>query len=279
MSGGGRLPQRRRRLASATAGGAGERGVARIRAVHAESHGTYGSPRVHATLREQGVRCARKRVERLMRREGLRGAERRPARVRTTVAAPAATPATDLVARAFAPALSGGPDRRWGSDSTSVATGEGWLYLAVVLDCFSRRVVGWSMADHLRTELVTAATAMALQRRCPRQGQLTHHSDHGCQYTSLACGQQLRVASIVPSMGAVGECFDNAVAESFFATLKVELLYRHAWPTRASARSAIFTFIDTWDNSRRLHSTLGYQSPDAFERSHHAIHAHAHAAA
>ena len=230
--------------------------VARIRAVHTESHGTYGSPRVHAELREQGVRCARKRVERLMRQEGLRGAERRRARVRTTVADPAATPAADLVARAFSPAVVGAPNRLWVADITYVATGEGWLYLAAVLDCFSRRVVGWAMADHLRTGLVTAATGMALQRRCPRRGQLTHHSDHGTQYTSLAFGQQLRDAGITPSMGSVGDAYDNAVAESFFATLKVELLHRHHWPTRASARSAIFRYVETWYKARSQQPVL-----------------------
>jgi putative transposase len=242
----------------------------RIRAIHAESSGTYGSPRVHAALGTRGVRCGRKRVERLMRRQGLRGAERRAARVRTTVADPAAAPAGDLVERAFSPDAVGGPDRLWVADITYVATGEGWLYAAVVLDCFSRRVVGWAMADHLRAELVTAATGMALQRRCPRHGQLTHHSDHGCQYTSLAFGQQLRDAGVLPSMGSVGDCYDNAVAESFFATLKVELVYRHDWPTRAAARGAIFRYIETWYNLRRLHSTLGYTSPAAFEQAHRA---------
>ncbi len=242
----------------------------RIRGIHQESHGTYGSPRVHAELGKQGVHCSRKRVERLMRQEGLRGCERRPGRMRTTVADPAATRASDLVERAFAPEAIGGPDRLWVADITSVTTAEGWLYLAVVLDCFSRRVVGWSMADHLRAELVTAATGMALQRRCPHYGQLTHHSDHGSQYTSLVFGQQLRDAGITPSMGSVGDCYDNAVVESFFATLKVELLYRHDWGTRASARSAIFTYIEAWYNSRRLHSTLGYASPAAFEQVYYA---------
>ena len=162
----------------------------RIRAIHQESYGTYGRPRVHAELGNQGVRCGRKRVERLMRQHGLRGSERRPARVRTTRADPGAVPATDLVERAFSPVAVGGPDRLWVADITYVATGEGWLYVAVVLDCFSRRVGGWSMADHLRTELVMAATGMALQRRCLRRGELPHHRDHGCQYTSLAFGQQ-----------------------------------------------------------------------------------------
>lgn len=245
--------------------------IACIRTIHKESRGTYGSPRVHAELIDPKgpyrVRCSRKRVERLMRQAELRGCQRRPRRVRTTITDPAATPATDLVERAFAPAQVGAPNRLWLADISYVATGEGWLYLAVVLDCFSRRVVGWSMADHLRTELVTAALTMAVWRRDPAPG-LIHHSDHGSQYTALAFGQQLQASGLVASMGSVGDCFDNAVAESFFATLKVELVYREdreAWSTRAAARSAIFHYIETWYNQRRRHSTLGYRSPTNFE--------------
>lgn len=236
----------------------------RIVAIHRESAGTYGSPRVHAELRAEQVRCARKRVERLMRQTGLHGCRRPVRRVRTTVADPAAAPATDLVRRAFAPAAIGAPDRLWVADLTYVATGDGWLYLAAVLDAFSRRVVGWSMADHLRTDLVLDALTMALQRRQPAAG-LIHHSDHGCQYTAVAFGTHLQAAGLVASTGSVGDCFDNAVAESFFATLKVELLHRGEWPTRDAAKSAIFRFIETWYNTRRRHSTLGYLSPSAFE--------------
>lgn len=236
----------------------------RIVAIHRESAGTYGSPRVHAELRAQQVHCARKRVERLMRQTGLHGCRRLVRRVRTTVADPAAAPATDLVQRAFAPAVIGAPNRLWVADLTYVATTEGWLYLAAVLDAFSRRVVGWSMADHLRADLVLDALTMALRHRQPGAG-LIHHSDHGCQYTAVAFGAHLHAAGLVASMGSVGDCFDNAVAESFFATLKVELLYREAWPTRAAAKSAIFRFIETWYNTRRRHSTLGYLSPAAFE--------------
>jgi putative transposase len=222
-----------------------------ITTIHKESRGTYGSPRVHAELVDpEGpyrVRCSRKRVERLMRQAGLRGCEHRRRRIRTTIADPTATPATDLVERAFAPAVIGAPDRLWLADISYVATGEGWLYLAIVLDCFSRRVVGWSMADHLRTELVTAALTMAVWRRQPAPG-LIHHSEPR-QYTALAFGQQLQRSRLVGSMGSVGDCFDNAVVESFFATLKVELAYhddREQWPTRAAARSAIFHYIETW---------------------------------
>lgn len=236
----------------------------RIVAIHRESAGTYGSPRVHAELRAEQVRCARKRVERLMRQAGLHGCRRPVRRVRTTVADPATAPATDLVRRAFAPVVIGAPDRLWVADLTYVATGDGWLYLAAVLDAFSRRVVGWSMADHLRTDLVLDALTMALQRRQPAAG-LIHHSDHGCQYTAVAFGTHLQAAGLVASMGSVGDCFDNAVAESFFATLKVELLHRGEWPTRDAAKSAIFRFIETWYNTRRRHSTLGYLSPAAFE--------------
>ena len=148
-----------------------------------------------------------------------------------------------------------------------VPTDEGWLYLAMVLDAFSRRCIGWAMADHLRTELVLEAVELArARRRPPKDGGLVHHSDHGCQYTSLAFSQRLQDAGIVPSMGSVGDCYDNAVAESFFATLKGELLDRRVWPTRAAARSAIFEYVEGWYNRQRRHSTLGYVSPVAFEQ-------------
>ncbi len=154
---------------------------------------------------------------------------------------------------------------------TYVRTWEGWLYLAVILDCFSRRVVGWAMADHLRTELVLDALTMAIWHRSPAAGAV-HHSDHGCQYTSLAFGRELGERGLIPSMGTVADCFDNAVAESFFATLKCELLYRRSWPRREDARQAIFEFIETWYNPRRRHSTLGYVSPATYERRHHLEH-------
>jgi putative transposase len=248
--------------------------TATIQAIHATSRGTYGAPRVHAELTDPDglyqVRCGRKRVARLMRLARIIGCHRRRAR-HTTIADPTAAPAEDLVKRAFAPAAIEAPDRLYVADITYVRTWEGWLYLAVVLDCFSRRVVGWAMADHLRTELVLEALGMAVWQRRPAQG-VVHHSDHGCQYTSLAFGRELRESGLVPSMGSVADCFDNAVAESFFATLKCELLYRHHWPTRAAARAAIFDFLQPCYNRRRRHSTLGYHSPNGYEEIHRTQH-------
>jgi putative transposase len=238
-----------------------------IEAVHTASRGTYGSPRVHAALRAEGVRIARKRVARLMRQAGLRSCQPRPRRARTTTPDPVAAPVPDLVERAFAPEAVGAPDRLWVADISYAATGEGWLYLAVVLDSYSRKVVGWAMADHLRAELATEALTMAVACRQPAAG-LVHHSDHGAQYTSLSFGAALCEAGILPSMGTVGDGYDNAVAESFFATLKVELLHRRAWPTRQEARRAIFEFIEVWYNRQRLHSTLAYTTPTAYEEAH-----------
>jgi putative transposase len=235
-----------------------------IRAIHAHSRQTYGSIRVRATLREGGRAVGRRRVARLMRLAGLRGVHGQRRRVRTTVADPTMMPAPDRVERAFTPAAIGAPQRVWFADITYIPTGEGWLYLAVVLDGFSRRVVGWAMADHLRAELVIDAVTMATQRR-PLGAGLIHHSDQGAQYTSLAFGQRLQAAGILPSMGAVGTCYDNAVVESFFASLKVERVDRDAWPTRAAARVAIFEYIEVWYNRQRLHSTLGYRTPVQFE--------------
>ncbi len=235
-----------------------------IRQIHAHSRQTYGSIRVRAALHARGEAVGRRRVARLMRRAGLRGVHGQRRRVRTTVADPRAAPAPDRVERAFAPAAVGGPNRLWLADISSIPTREGWRYLASILDGFSRRVVGWAMADHLQTELVLAALRLALQRRRPAAG-LIHHSDRGCQYTSLAFGQHLRAAGLVPSTGSVGDCYDNAVAESFFASLKVELVDRHDWPTRAAAQVAIFAYIAVWYHRQRLHSTLGYLSPVQFE--------------
>ncbi len=214
-----------------------------IREIHARSRQTYGSIRVRAVLRERGEMVGRRRVARLMRRAGLCGVHGQRRRVRTTVADPRVTPAPDRVGRAFAPAAIGGPNRLWLADISYIPTRAGWLYLAIILDGFSRRVVGWAMADHLQSALVLAALRLALQRRRPTAG-LIHHSDRGCQYTSLTFGQHLRAAGLVPSTGSVGDCYDNAVAESFFASLKVGLVDRHDWPTRAAARVAIFEYIE-----------------------------------
>jgi putative transposase len=238
--------------------------TAQIRAIHAHSRQTYGSPRVRAALRARGQTVGRRRVARLMRQAGLRGLHGQRRRVRTTVADRTATPARDRVERAFRPAAIGAPNRVWLADITYVPTREGWLYLAVILDGFSRRVVGWAMADHLRAELVIDALRLAIQRRQPAAG-LIHHSDQGAQYTSLAFGQRLQEAGIVPSTGSVGDCYDNAVVEAFFSSLKVELLDRHVWPTRAAARVAAFEYIEVWYNRQRLHSTLGYATPVEYE--------------
>ncbi len=239
--------------------------TATIHQIHAASRGTYGAPRIHAELTDSDgpyqLRCGRKRVARLMRLANVAGCHRRRSR-RTTIADPTAAPAEDLVQRDFTPAA---PNLLWVADITYVRTWEGWLYLAVVLDCFSRRVVGWAMADHLRTELVLEALGMALWQRRPPSG-VVFHSDHGCQYTSLAFGRELRESGLVPSMGTVADAYDNAVAESFFATLKCELLYRRPWPRREDARRAIFEFIEAWYNPRRRHSTLGFVSPAEHER-------------
>jgi putative transposase len=243
--------------------------TAAIHRLHAASRGVYGSPRIHADLRAEGRRHGRKRVARLMRQAGLSGCPRPRRRPRTTVADPAAAPAPDLVQRAFDPLA---PNRLWLADITYVPTEEGWLYLAAVLDAFSRRVVGWAMADHLRTELVLAALDLALRRRRPAAG-LVHHSDRGCQYTSLAFGRRLAESGLLPSMSRAGNCFDNAVAESFFATLKRELVERPdraPWPTRAAARVALFDYIEAFYNRRRRHSTLRYLSPAAYESAHQA---------
>jgi putative transposase len=235
-----------------------------IRQIHARSRGTYGAPRVHAELRlGLDVHLSRKRVARLMRDHGLQGVHRRR-RHGSTRRDPTATPAPDLVERNFMPP---GPDRLWVADITQQRTGEGWLYLAVVLEAFSRRVVGWSMADHLRTELVLDALDMAIAQRNPTTG-LVHHSDHGCQYTSFAFGRRLAAAELVASMGTVGDALDNAVAESFFATLECELLDRYPWPTRAGLRTAIFDFIEVFYNRQRRHSTLDYHPPAAYEQHH-----------
>ena len=235
-----------------------------IRQVHAASYGTYGHRRVHAELvLGQGVHISRGRVERLMRCTGLQGVHRRRLSG-CTRRDQAATPSDDLVERRFNPTE---PDRLYVADITQHRTGEGWFYLAVVLDCFSRRVVGWAMADHIRSELVVDALQMAIWHRRPAPGAI-HHSDHGSTYTSWAFGHRLREAGLLGSMGSIGDCFDNSVAESFFATLQTELLDRSTWPTREALANAVFAFIEGFYNPRRRHSTLGYLSPADYETQH-----------
>jgi putative transposase len=236
--------------------------TARLRQLHEQSRRTYGAPRLHADLRAAGVRCGRKRVARLMRQAGLVGCHRRRARG-TTQRDPADTPAADQVQRHF---VASAPNRLWTADITAVPTAAGFLYLAVVLDVYSRRIVGWAMADHLRTELVLAALEMAVRTRRPAPG-VIHHSDQGCQYTSVAFGHRCQEADVVPSTGSVGDCYDNAITESFFATLECELLARHAFSSQAAARTMIFAYIEGFYNTRRRHSALGYQAPAAYERN------------
>jgi len=232
----------------------------RITAIHQYSRATYGAPRIHEELAAAGLHVGRKRVARLMKGAGLVGVSRRRW-VTTTVRDRDARPAPDLVERNFvAPA----PNRLWVADISYIPTWAGFLYLAVVLDVFSRRIVGWAMESYLRTELVLKALNMALAQRRPAA--VIHHSDQGSQYTSLAFGQRCRAAGVRPSMGAVGDCFDNAMCESFFATLECELLDRRRFKTQIEARMAVFEFIEGWYNPHRRHSALDYLSPIDYER-------------
>lgn len=233
----------------------------RIGQIHAGSRGTYGAPRVAAELRlGHGIGCSTKRVARIMREAGLAGIHRRrPQRMKR---AAHETPfSDDLVERSFRPTA---PNVLWVADITQHPTWQGWLYAAVVIDAFSRKVVGWSFSDSLETKVVLEALDMALLQRSPGPG-LVHHSDHGCQYTSFAFGRRLREAGIMASMGSVGDAYDNAVAESFFATLQTELLDRRSWATRRQLSTAIFDYVEGFYNPRRRHSTLGYLSPSDYE--------------
>ncbi len=232
----------------------------KVRQIHERSRETYGSPRVHAELRELGVRCSRKRVERLMRKAGLQGCMR-GRRKGTTRRGKRSAAAEDLVKRDFAATQ---VDRIWVADITYVATQEGFLYLAFILDVYSRRIVGWAMENHLRTELVIDALRMAVWRRKPAAG-LVHHSDQGVQYTALSFSERLREVGITPSMGRTGTALDNAMAESFVSTLKAELVSSLKFPGRQAAKTAIFDYLETFYNTRRLHSSLGYKSPADFE--------------
>jgi len=242
--------------------------VERIRVIHAASGGRYGSPRVHALLRREGIGVGEMRVARLMRAAGLHGAHQRRRRKGCTVPVEGIQPFGDLVGRDFRPDA---PNRVWAADIKQIRTAEGWLYLAAVQDLFSRRIVGWAMEGHMRSELVVDALEMAVRRRRPAKGTI-HHSDHGGQYIGLSFGQTCHDAGIAQSMGAVGSCYDNAVAETFFATLTKELLLhdppKGGWATRAQLRSAVFEYIEGFYNPTRLHSTLGMCSPAEFEADH-----------
>ena len=234
--------------------------TAQIREIHASSRGTYGVPRVHAELRlGRGVRCGRKRIARLMRAERLYGVYRR----RGKRARPAPAVHDDLVRRRF---VADAPDRLWLTDITEHPTREGKVYCAAVLDVYSRRIIGWSIADHLRGELVVDALEMARWRRRPVCGETVLHSDRGAQYTSWAFGHRLRAAGLLGSMGRVGSALDNAMMESFFGTLQRELLDRQTWATRAQLASAIFEWIEAWYNTRRRHTSIDYLSPVDYER-------------
>ena len=236
--------------------------IEKIRQIHSRSRETYGYPRVHAELRSLGVKCGRRRVARLMRAEGLWGCVRGKKR-RTTRRDPRAAPAPDLLRGDF---MATQPNRVWLADITYIPTREGFLYLAFILDTHSRRIVGWSMDSHMRTELVVDALEMAVWRRKPSVG-LVHHSDRGVQYTAISFGKRLEEVGIVPSMGRAGTALDNAMAESFIATLKTELVHRRRFPEREVARSAIFEYLEGFYNRRRLHSALSYQSPMSYEEA------------
>ena len=235
----------------------------RIRAVHTESDATYGMPRVRAELIDQGMKVGRQRVARLMRLAHIRGVSRRRAWVVTTRRDKDKQPAPDLVKREF---KADGPNQLWVADMTYVPTWAGFIYLAVVLDVWSRRVVGWAIGESMTAELVLAALNMALQQRKPEG--VIHHSDQGSQYTSVAFGERCKKMGVRPSMGTVGDAYDNAMAESFFASLECELIDRKSWQTKTEARLALFTYIEAWYNPRRRHSALGYLSPSNYESKH-----------
>ncbi len=234
--------------------------LADLRTYHQRSDGTYGAPRLLEDLREAGVRVGQKRIARLLRGAGLQGVSRRRG-VRTTRRGPAETPAADLVQRDFTATA---PNQLWVADITYIPTWAGFLFLAVVLDAYSRRIVGWAMATHLKTDLVLDALNMALGQRKPHG--VIHHSDQGSQYTSLAFGHRCDTMGVRPSRGSVGDAYDNAMAESFFATLECELLARRRFHTQAEARVAVFRYIEGWYNPHRRHSALGQRSPISYER-------------
>jgi putative transposase len=236
--------------------------IEQIKRIWAENRKVYGSPRIHAELRmADGVRVGRKRVERLMRQAGISGLQTKR-RGRTTIRVPGVRVADDLVERQFRPAA---PNVLWVADITYIRSWQGWVYLVAIQDAYSRRIVGWAAAEHMRTELVVDALQMALARRRPNPG-LIWHSDQGSQFVSLGFGQQARDAGIAQSMGSKGDCCDNAVAETFFATIKKELIHRRTWPTRPEVISEVFDYIEVFYNNKRRHSTLGMISPAEFER-------------
>ena len=236
----------------------------KIRKAHTESDGKYGSPRICAELQEQGVRASRGRIARLMAASGIVGVRGRR-RIRTTTPAKKPAPFADLVKRRFKATR---PNELWCGDLTYVHTGEGFLYLASVIDVFSRRVIGWAIATHMRAELVCDALRMAMANRRGQVSGVVFHSDRGAQYGAGVYKDLARSAGVRQSMGRVADCFDNALAESFFATLKCELLYTRSWQTKQEARSAIVHWIEAIYNRRRRHSSLGMLAPIAYEQQH-----------
>ena len=235
----------------------------RIRQVHAESFGTYGSPRICAERIEREVDVCVNTVAKLMRRADLRAVTHKRLAARTTDSGHGLPVAPNVLERQFAAER---PDRKWVCDITYVRTGEGFLYLAAVMDLCSRRIVGWAMAEHLRTELCLEALGMALESRRPAEG-LVHHSDRGVQYASVAYQEKLAERGIACSMSRRGDCWDNAAMESFWGTLKTEWVYHQEYATREEARQSIFRYIECWYNRKRRHSAIGYVSPEAFEAS------------
>jgi len=236
-----------------------ERLKVRIDEIHEQSRGTYGVPRIYIELKDDDERVGRKRIARLMRDLGLRGVCRRRF-VKTTQRDESNRPAPDLVERNFSASK---PNELWVADATYIPTWEGFLFLAVVLDVFSRRIVGWAMANHLRTELMLDALTMAVDQRHPEG--VIHHSDQGSQYTSIAFGNRSREMGVQISMGSVGDCYDNAMAESFFATLECELIDRTVFHTRKEGQLEVFDFIEAFYNRKRRHSSIDYLSPVTFE--------------
>ena len=237
--------------------------VEQIRKAYKDSHNIYGSPRIAVELKASGMKVCQNTVAKYMRQEGLKSKVKRPFRVRTTDSNHGHPVAMNLLDRTFSAQA---PDRKWCVDITYVPTGEGWLYLAAVIDLFSRKIVGWEMADHLRAELCVNALSMAIERRRPDPG-LLHHSDRGVQYACEAYRSLLDRYGIEPSMSRTGDCYDNAAMESFFSTLKRELIYHEKYQTRDEARLSIFEYIEVFYNRKRRHSAIGYQSPESFEAS------------
>jgi putative transposase len=234
-----------------------------VQRLHGQHHARYGSPRMHAALRAEGHQVSRGRVERLMRRHGIRALARRRFRPTTTDSRHQLPIAPNLLQQTFTASV---PNRVWLADITYIPTGEGWLYLAAVLDLATRKVVGWSMRDHMRTELTLGALMMATQRQRPGPG-LIHHSDRGSQYAAEAYSRQLSLISAKPSMSRTGCCYDNAPMESFFHSLKVELVHQRSWATREEARRDLFGYIEGYYNRQRIHSALGYLTPEQAERT------------